>query len=156
MYFPGWAMQVACFVFIQRRWEDDKKHLENMLDYFCDIREPLQLLLFPEGTDLTGEEWRMNGSIHTCNTLHHISSVILRMCSTNPVFRAQCGPTPVLRLSADTVMQTQFQSDKTRQNPPTLTPHSHFCRNAQIFGVQSPSGSQLSQSKPRAAFLGEA
>lgn len=48
-------MQVACFVFIQRRWEADKKHLENMLDYFCDIREPLQLLLFPEGTDLTGE-----------------------------------------------------------------------------------------------------
>uniref|UniRef100_A0A1A7X4B6 Lysocardiolipin acyltransferase 1 n=1 Tax=Iconisemion striatum TaxID=60296 RepID=A0A1A7X4B6_9TELE len=49
----GWAMQVACFVFIQRRWEVDKKHLANMLDYFCDIREPLQLLLFPEGTDLT-------------------------------------------------------------------------------------------------------
>lgn len=48
-------MQVACFVFIQRRWEEDKKHLENMLDYFCDIREPLQLLLFPEGTDLTGK-----------------------------------------------------------------------------------------------------
>ncbi|XP_034051071.1 lysocardiolipin acyltransferase 1 isoform X2 [Thalassophryne amazonica] len=51
----GWAMQVACFVFIHRRWDVDKKHMENMLDYFCDIREPLQLLLFPEGTDLTGE-----------------------------------------------------------------------------------------------------
>ncbi|XP_034051072.1 lysocardiolipin acyltransferase 1 isoform X3 [Thalassophryne amazonica] len=49
----GWAMQVACFVFIHRRWDVDKKHMENMLDYFCDIREPLQLLLFPEGTDLT-------------------------------------------------------------------------------------------------------
>lgn len=48
-------MQVACFIFIQRRWAEDKKHMENMLDYFCDIREPLQLLLFPEGTDLTGE-----------------------------------------------------------------------------------------------------
>lgn len=55
MYFLGWAMQVACFVFIHRRWEDDKEHLENMLEYFCDIKEPLQLLLFPEGTDLTGE-----------------------------------------------------------------------------------------------------
>ncbi|XP_077588124.1 lysocardiolipin acyltransferase 1 [Stigmatopora nigra] len=49
----GWAMQVACFVFIHRHWEKDKEHLGNMLDYFCDIREPLQLLLFPEGTDLT-------------------------------------------------------------------------------------------------------
>lgn len=47
-------MQVAAFVFIQRKWEDDKNHFENMLDYFCDIREPLQLLIFPEGTDLTG------------------------------------------------------------------------------------------------------
>lgn len=55
VYVPGWAMQVACFVFIKRRWAEDKEHMENMLDYFCDIREPLQLLLFPEGTDLTGE-----------------------------------------------------------------------------------------------------
>lgn len=47
-------MQVACFIFIKRRWAEDKEHMENMLDYFCDIREPLQLLLFPEGTDLTG------------------------------------------------------------------------------------------------------
>ncbi|RMC12311.1 hypothetical protein DUI87_09824 [Hirundo rustica rustica] len=50
----GWAMQVAAFIFIQRKWEDDKNHFEKMLDYFCDIREPLQLLIFPEGTDLTG------------------------------------------------------------------------------------------------------
>ena len=101
MYFPGWAMQVACFVFIQRRWEEDKKHLENMLDYFCDIREPLQLLLFPEGTDLTGEKWRMQ-------TLHPF----LWQFAHISVSRAECGPTPVLRLCTDTVMQTQFQSDK--------------------------------------------
>ncbi|XP_066172413.1 lysocardiolipin acyltransferase 1 isoform X2 [Sylvia atricapilla] len=49
----GWAMQVAAFVFVQRKWEDDKNHFEKMLDYFCDIHEPLQLLIFPEGTDLT-------------------------------------------------------------------------------------------------------
>lgn len=47
-------MQVAAFIFIQRKWEEDKNHFENMLDYFCDIHEPLQLLIFPEGTDLTG------------------------------------------------------------------------------------------------------
>lgn len=49
----GWAMQVASFIFIQRKWEEDRSHMANMLEYFCDIREPLQLLLFPEGTDLT-------------------------------------------------------------------------------------------------------
>lgn len=49
----GWAMQVASFIFIHRKWEEDRSHMANMLKYFCDIREPLQLLLFPEGTDLT-------------------------------------------------------------------------------------------------------
>ncbi|XP_026795017.3 lysocardiolipin acyltransferase 1 [Pangasianodon hypophthalmus] len=49
----GWAMQVASFIFIHRKWEEDQNHLTNMLEYFCDIRQPLQLLLFPEGTDLT-------------------------------------------------------------------------------------------------------
>nr|XP_020648776.1 lysocardiolipin acyltransferase 1 isoform X2 [Pogona vitticeps] len=49
----GWAMQVSAFIFIQRKWEEDRHHFENMLDYFCDIHEPLQLLIFPEGTDLT-------------------------------------------------------------------------------------------------------
>ncbi|XP_078005905.1 lysocardiolipin acyltransferase 1 isoform X3 [Phascolarctos cinereus] len=50
----GWAMQAAAYIFIHRRWKDDKSHFENMLNYFCDIQEPLQLLIFPEGTDLTG------------------------------------------------------------------------------------------------------
>ncbi|XP_041420156.1 lysocardiolipin acyltransferase 1 isoform X3 [Xenopus laevis] len=50
----GWAMQVAAFIFIHRKWEDDKNHFEAMLDYFCDIKEHLQILIFPEGTDLTG------------------------------------------------------------------------------------------------------
>ncbi|XP_049640196.1 LOW QUALITY PROTEIN: lysocardiolipin acyltransferase 1 [Suncus etruscus] len=49
----GWAMQAAAYIFIQRKWKDDKSHFEDMIDYFCDIHEPLQLLLFPEGTDLT-------------------------------------------------------------------------------------------------------
>uniref|UniRef100_A0A8C5MYN6 Lysocardiolipin acyltransferase 1 n=1 Tax=Leptobrachium leishanense TaxID=445787 RepID=A0A8C5MYN6_9ANUR len=49
----GWAMQIAAFIFIHRKWEEDKNHFEAMLDYFCDIKEPLQLLIFPEGTDLT-------------------------------------------------------------------------------------------------------
>ncbi|XP_030051977.1 lysocardiolipin acyltransferase 1 [Microcaecilia unicolor] len=49
----GWAMQVAAFIFIHRKWDEDKHHFKAMLDYFCDIKEPLQILIFPEGTDLT-------------------------------------------------------------------------------------------------------
>lgn len=48
-------MQVAAFIFIHRKWKDDKSHFEDMIDYFCVIHEPLQLLIFPEGTDLTGK-----------------------------------------------------------------------------------------------------
>lgn len=72
-------MQVACFVFIKRRWAEDKEHMENMLDYFCDIREPLQLLLFPEGTDLTGETKRCLESLLKENCPHSFS---LYQCSS--------------------------------------------------------------------------
>ncbi|XP_037662492.1 lysocardiolipin acyltransferase 1 isoform X2 [Choloepus didactylus] len=49
----GWAMQAAAYIFIHRKWKEDKSHFEDMIDYFCGICEPLQLLIFPEGTDLT-------------------------------------------------------------------------------------------------------
>ena len=83
-------MQVACFVFIQRRWVDDKRHMENMLDYFCDIREPLQLLLFPEGTDLTGEKQIMQ-HLHSRDRLPTYHLLISEFVTLQPVFRAQCG-----------------------------------------------------------------
>lgn len=97
-------MQVACFIFIQRRWMDDKKHMENMLDYFCDIREPLQLLLFPEGTDLTGEK----KSIHSWGKMPTFQLLFSECVTHQQVSRAHC----VLHLCTDTVMQTQFPSDK--------------------------------------------
>lgn len=72
----GWAMQVACFVFIQRRWNEDRKHLENMLNYFCDIKEPLQLLLFPEGTDLTEKTKEKSDSFAEQNSLPKFEYVL--------------------------------------------------------------------------------
>ncbi|KAI8482737.1 Lysocardiolipin acyltransferase 1 [Branchiostoma belcheri] len=50
---PGWAMQVGCFLFIKRRWDEDEKIFKRMLNYLTSIRHATQLLLFPEGTDLT-------------------------------------------------------------------------------------------------------
>ena len=44
-------MQVAMFIFLQRRWEEDELYLRLILRYFTDNNYPLQLLLFPEGTD---------------------------------------------------------------------------------------------------------
>ena len=44
-------MQIAMFLFLKRNWEKDEKYLHQILRYFTDIDYPLQLLIFPEGTD---------------------------------------------------------------------------------------------------------
>ncbi|XP_077863859.1 lysocardiolipin acyltransferase 1-like [Saccoglossus kowalevskii] len=49
----GWAMQVAAFIFVHRRWELDKAILSDVVDYFSALRHPTQILMFPEGTDLS-------------------------------------------------------------------------------------------------------
>merc|ERR1711953_623411 len=51
----GWIMAMTRFVFLKRSWSDDCKTLDKMLEYFSLIREesPIQLVLFPEGTNLS-------------------------------------------------------------------------------------------------------
>ena len=56
MTFPihaGWSMQTAHFLFISRDWAKDQQYLSDNFTYFRSIGYPLQLLLFPEGTDLS-------------------------------------------------------------------------------------------------------
>ncbi|KAK4299874.1 hypothetical protein Pmani_027886 [Petrolisthes manimaculis] len=55
--FPGlgWIMQMSCFLYIHRRWEEDQRLMNNVLGYFRDIDHIFQVLLFPEGTNLTPE-----------------------------------------------------------------------------------------------------
>nr|CAD7428182.1 unnamed protein product [Timema monikensis] len=40
---PGWVMQMACFLYIHRRWERDKALLSRTLDYFRDIGHTYQV-----------------------------------------------------------------------------------------------------------------
>lgn len=72
----GWAMQAAAFIFIHRKWKDDKSHLEDMIDYFCDIHEPLQLLIFPEGTDLTEKSKARSNDFAEKNSLKKYEYVL--------------------------------------------------------------------------------
>lgn len=72
----GWAMQIAAFIFIHRKWEEDKSHFEAMLDYFCDIKEPLQLLIFPEGTDLTENTKARSNEFAEKNSLEKFEYVL--------------------------------------------------------------------------------
>lgn len=46
-------MQLSCFFFISRKWEQDRLEFQKKLYYFNAIDYPVQLLLFPEGGDLT-------------------------------------------------------------------------------------------------------
>lgn len=46
-------MQVCLFIFISRNWARDKKTLTDTLAYYSSRGYPLQLLFFPEGTNLT-------------------------------------------------------------------------------------------------------
>ena len=41
------------FLYITRRWEEDQGRLSRSLDYLIALRCRTQLLIFPEGTDLT-------------------------------------------------------------------------------------------------------
>ncbi|KAH0539787.1 lysocardiolipin acyltransferase 1-like [Cotesia glomerata] len=50
---PGWIMQMNGFLYITRRWEEDKGRLSRTLDYLIALKRRTQLLIFPEGTDLT-------------------------------------------------------------------------------------------------------
>ena len=46
-------MQVGQFLFISRKWAQDEKYMSETFAYFNETQYPLQLLLFPEGTDLS-------------------------------------------------------------------------------------------------------
>ena len=46
-------MQLIQFIFLQRKWSDDREYVLESLNYYCDMEYPVQLLIFPEGTDLS-------------------------------------------------------------------------------------------------------
>ena len=46
-------MQASHFLFLSRKWADDEKYLTEHIAYYNAIDYPLQLLIFPEGTDLS-------------------------------------------------------------------------------------------------------
>ncbi|XP_071796249.1 lysocardiolipin acyltransferase 1-like [Asterias amurensis] len=47
----GWAMQIACYIFLRRRWDTDKPWLSALLEYYGLLRYKGQFLIFPEGTN---------------------------------------------------------------------------------------------------------
>ncbi|CAM4743786.1 unnamed protein product [Rotaria magnacalcarata] len=50
---PGWAMQHAGYLFLDRIWEKDQETMKNISGYYKSCQSPLSILIFPEGTNLT-------------------------------------------------------------------------------------------------------
>ena len=51
----GWACQQAMFMFLKRHWNQDKQNMKEILEYFDFVKNPVELLVFPEGTDFRPE-----------------------------------------------------------------------------------------------------
>ncbi|CAF1241940.1 unnamed protein product [Adineta ricciae] len=52
---PGWAMQHAAYLFLDRAWEKDQVTIKNLMGYYKSCQSSLSLLIFPEGTNFTSD-----------------------------------------------------------------------------------------------------
>ncbi|KAE8708407.1 putative 1-acyl-sn-glycerol-3-phosphate acyltransferase 5 [Hibiscus syriacus] len=52
----GWAFHILEFIPVERKWEVDEANMRQMLSKFKDPRDPLWLVIFPEGTDFTDQK----------------------------------------------------------------------------------------------------
>ena len=64
-------MQFSNFLFIKRRWDLDEKEFQDKLFYLNCIGSPCQLLLFPEGGDMTYKTKRKSDTYADDNNLPH-------------------------------------------------------------------------------------
>lgn len=49
----GWAAQFYNFIFLSRKWEVDKSRFKRHLSELSNPQDPMWLLIFPEGTNLS-------------------------------------------------------------------------------------------------------
>lgn len=46
-------MDASMYIMLNRNWSDDENTFKHMIRYYHKVSLPVQLLLFPEGTDLS-------------------------------------------------------------------------------------------------------
>lgn len=49
----GWGAQFYNFIFLARKWETDKSRFKRHLSQLSNPKDPMWLLIFPEGTNLS-------------------------------------------------------------------------------------------------------
>ncbi len=68
--FIGWTMSIAMFLFVHRNWSDDERMITDMINYYNDTSLPVQLLIFPEGSDLSDSNKEKDRQFAVKNGLH--------------------------------------------------------------------------------------
>ena len=72
----GWTMQMSRFFYISRKWKKDEIRLERMISHLTSSSDPFQLLLFPEGTNLTKDTKVTSDKFAAANNLEPYSHVL--------------------------------------------------------------------------------
>ncbi|EPS62079.1 hypothetical protein M569_12713, partial [Genlisea aurea] len=73
----GWGFHVLEFIPVARKWEVDESTMTRILSTFADRRDPLWLVVFPEGTDYTDQKCLRSQSFAKENGLPVLKNVLL-------------------------------------------------------------------------------
>ncbi|GKV26557.1 hypothetical protein SLEP1_g35840 [Rubroshorea leprosula] len=73
----GWGFYILEFIPVERKWEVDGPKMCHMLSTFKDPRDPLWLVLFPEGTDFSEQKCIRNQKYAAENGLPIMKNVLL-------------------------------------------------------------------------------
>ncbi|XP_023319759.1 lysocardiolipin acyltransferase 1 isoform X2 [Eurytemora carolleeae] len=74
----GWIMAMSRFIYLRRNWSQDSQTLDKMMDYYQDTREEgaRQILLFPEGTNLSQSSAKKSDEYAVKNNLNKYNHVL--------------------------------------------------------------------------------
>ena len=53
--FIGWFLQLNCHLFLNRKFEDDKKHIDEIFEFYQKSQDELTFVIYPEGSF---QSWR--------------------------------------------------------------------------------------------------
>jgi len=73
----GWGMQFAQFIFLKRKWEQDKPRMAAHLQKFNNPKDPMWLMMFPEGTNLADSTREASKAWAEKNGIHDMQHTLL-------------------------------------------------------------------------------
>ncbi|EHY60626.1 hypothetical protein HRR90_000892 [Exophiala dermatitidis] len=73
----GWGMQFNQFIFLKRKWEQDKPNMASALQRLNRPTDPMWLLLFPEGTNLAASTRAKSAAWAAKNNIPDMKHVLL-------------------------------------------------------------------------------